>query len=125
MQEPFQIFKAVDFPPEQVDFQKRIQDQCMEHAAAIAITFQEAARHGTEGFADTWLPFIAYDSTRVIVHFLTHKLGTSENNIVVIRAQGMPSIQANITALRMMVPMFRLAKPLVSGYHHATSSVKF
>lgn len=114
MRDLFQIRKAVEFPAEQLEFQRRTQDRCLEHATAIALTFEEASRHGSECFADTWLPVIAHDSTRVIVHIVTHKLGTSATKLVMIKPHAVSCMQANIMALKKMVPMFQLATPLVS-----------
>jgi hypothetical protein len=115
MDELFRIRRPVLFPPEQADFQKTTQDKCMEHAAGISLIFEEALRHGIEALADTWLPVIAHDSTRVLVHFITRKLGTSATKFIMYRPHAVACMQANITALKRMVPMFQLAKPLVSS----------
>ncbi|KAK9776659.1 hypothetical protein SCAR479_06704 [Seiridium cardinale] len=112
MRDLFQIRKAINFPPDQSDFQKRTQDRCNEHATAIALMFAEASKHGHACFADTWLPVIAHDSTRVIVHYITHKLGTSTHKLAMVRPHSISCMQANIIALKKMVPMFQLAKPL-------------
>ncbi|KAK6085840.1 hypothetical protein SCUP234_02747 [Seiridium cupressi] len=47
MRDLFQIRKAINFPPDQSDFQKRTQDRCNEHATAIALMFAEAFKHGS------------------------------------------------------------------------------
>ncbi|KAK9422394.1 putative Sulfatase N-terminal domain-containing protein [Seiridium unicorne] len=47
MRDLFQIRKAINFPPDQSDFQKRTQDRCNEHATAIALMFAEASKHGS------------------------------------------------------------------------------
>lgn len=117
MEELFRIRRPVVFPLEQAGFQKRTQDKCMEHAAGISLIFEEALRHGAEAFADTWLPVIAHDSTRVIVYFITRKLGHSTTKFAMYRPHASACLQANITALRRMVPMYQLAKPLVSLVH--------
>ncbi|KAM0810856.1 hypothetical protein AB5N19_11209 [Seiridium cardinale] len=115
MRDLFQIRKAINFPPDQSDFQKRTQDRCNEHATAIALMFAEASKHGHACFADTWLPVIAHDSTRVIVHYITHKLGTSTHKLAMVRPHSISCMQANIIALKKMVPMFQLAKPLYAA----------
>jgi hypothetical protein len=113
MQDLFQIRHPIIFPPEQADFQRRVQDRCAEHATAIGLIFQEALRHGPEGLADTWLPVIAHDSTRVMVHYVTRQLGTSKDRQSFIIPHFTNCIERNIAALKKMVPMFQLAKPLV------------
>ncbi|KAI0132181.1 hypothetical protein BJ170DRAFT_234301 [Xylariales sp. AK1849] len=119
MRELFRIRCAIAFPPEQVKFQAWVQDRCMEHATGISLIFEEALRHGPEAFADTWLPVIAHDSIRVIVHYVARLLGTVKDKLTLIRPHAILCIQANIAALKKMMPMFQLAKPL----HTAASNL--
>ncbi|KAI1881358.1 hypothetical protein JX265_000184 [Neoarthrinium moseri] len=100
---------------ERLGFQERVQDCCFEHATATAIIFEEALRHNFEVFADTWLPIIAHDATRVIVHYATRKLGTSRDRQVMTRPHAISCMQANISALKRMVPIFQLGKPLYAA----------
>jgi hypothetical protein len=113
MPELFKIRCAIHFPPEQSVFQRQVQDRCMEHATEISLIFEEAMKHGVEALADTWLPVIAHDAIRVITHYLLRPQGTVDVKVNQVSKHAVSCLQTNVTALKRMVPMFQLAKPLV------------
>lgn len=121
MRELFNIPNSFILPPDQEAFVTRIQDRCVEHAECIAMIFGEALKHGNEALADTWLPVIAHDSCRVIVHYTSHQLGTAKLKRAFIRGHHVACLQRNLKALKKMIPMYQLSQPL---YLAAAAMVK-
>ncbi|KAI1336578.1 hypothetical protein F5Y15DRAFT_393359 [Xylariaceae sp. FL0016] len=118
MHDLFKIRVPVDFPVEQTSFLEQVQDCCFQDAVSLASVFEEALRHGAEVLADTWLSIVAHDSSRVIIHYISKRLGTSRHQEHTIKQRAVACVHTNIQALDKMVPMYQLAKPL-----HASTSL--
>ncbi len=112
MRDLFKTHNGTDFPAEQEGFQKKMQDQCFQHAVSIATIFEEALRHGADALADTWLSLVAHDSSRVIVHYISKDLGTMRKDDR-FKQQAASCLYSNLRALKRMLPLYALAKPLV------------
>lgn len=91
----FKIRTSFRIPAEQHEFLERVQDRCYEHAAGLALIFEEALKHGPETLADTWLSVVAHDSSRVIVHYLTHQLGSCRSRYNIVRAHSIKTLQVH------------------------------
>jgi hypothetical protein len=109
----FKILPRIEFPPTQTAFVKQIQDQCFEHAVVLSSIFEEAGKHGPDTLADTWLSIIAHETVKVIVNYVAQDMGTADKDDE-FRRQVTSYLHQNIRALKRMIPMYALAKPLVS-----------
>ena len=114
MRDLFKIRAAFEFPPERTDFLKQVQDKCFEHCMALSSIYEEAMRYGPEALSDTWLSVVAHDSSRVIVHYISNDLGTSVEKGESLKKLAVLALHANIIALKKMITIHSLAKPLVS-----------
>ncbi|KIM98673.1 hypothetical protein OIDMADRAFT_127853, partial [Oidiodendron maius Zn] len=113
MPDLFKIRTPIEFPPEQADFLRHCQQTCFENAKNVSIVISGAVRHGTNMLADTWMCTIAYDSTRVMLYYLTQMLDPSEDLARLLMKDTLPLLQANVKALRLMIPMFVTAEQCV------------
>lgn len=119
MPELFRIRVPFQFPPEKADFVERVQNACFDNCIAVTNVFREALHHGLEGFADTWLCVVAHDSLRVVVHYLSKRLGTlARHDSGTVRDMAVEGVGVNVRVLEKLIPLQALAKPLVSlGLH--------
>jgi hypothetical protein len=113
MPELFKIRTPIDFPPEQDEFLRHCQHTCFESAKSVSTVISGALRHGINMLADTWMCTIAYDSTRVMLYYLTQMLGPREEQTGTLLRDTIPLLQANVKALRLMIPMFVTAEHCV------------
>ncbi|OAL31971.1 hypothetical protein AYO22_00841 [Fonsecaea multimorphosa] len=60
------------FPPEQSDFLHHLQRTLYEHAKSHAVITAEGLKHGVRILADSWVPSIVYDSSRIMLYFAMH-----------------------------------------------------
>jgi hypothetical protein len=111
----FRIRSPMEFLPDQEDFVRRTQDQCFYHAQVVATIFAEAIRHEVKTFVDTWFSTVAYDSSRIMLYYLNHVVGTRDPRSEALWKETAPLLQANLRAQRLMIPMYSLAQPLVFG----------
>ncbi|KAH8887769.1 hypothetical protein GQ53DRAFT_749463 [Thozetella sp. PMI_491] len=111
MQDLFKTHAGLVFPVEQQEFQKAMQDQCFQHAVSISTIFDEAFRHGIDALADTWLGVVAQDSSTVIIHYISRDLGTTDKDEQ-FKNQAVACLHSNLRALKRMLPLYALAKPL-------------
>jgi len=115
MRELFKIREPILFPPEQDEFLRQVQDACFDNGMAVSDVLQESLKHGTGSLADTWLCVVAHDAARVLVYYLSNKMGsTARHNDDTLRSRVTLALWANMQALQRMIPMFALARPLVS-----------
>ena len=113
MPDLFKIRTPIEFPPEQADFLRHCQQTCFENAKNVSIVISGTVRHGTNMLADTWMCTIAYDSTRVMLYYLTQILDPGEDLTRLLMKDTIPLLQANVKALRLMIPMFVTAEQCV------------
>lgn len=109
----FKIRPRIEFPPSQEGFLRRVQDQCFEHAVVLSSIFDEAAKHGPDTLADTWLCCVAHDSAKVMVNYVSKGMGSAEKDKS-FRRQVTSYLHGNLRALKRMIPMYALAKQLAS-----------
>lgn len=110
----FKIRTPVEFPPEQGKFLQHCQQMCFESAKNVSIVISGAIKHGINMLADTWMCTIAYDSTRVMLYYLTQILDSRGEQTRLLLRDTMPQLQSNVRALRQMIPMFATADQCVS-----------
>lgn len=83
------------------------------HAQQIAVIINTVLQYGTEALADAWMWSHAYESSKIMLYYLTKanvpttKVGQQE------LATAMPLLQGNLEALRRMIPMFSSAQKCV------------
>ena len=115
MRDLFRIRSPITFPPEQGAFLQQVQDACFDNCLAVSNVFYHALKHGSEALADTWLPVVAHDVTRVIVHYMEKKLGSiHRHSSASWRRKVTDALKHNLEALRKMDQLITLARPLVS-----------
>jgi len=103
----------LECPSHQKDFVTHVENQCFDHACAIAAIYQEALRHGPEVLADTWLSVVAHDAAHVIIHHTVDGLGSLGHRMP--RQTIYSPLRSLLCALERMEPSHALAKPLVGG----------
>jgi hypothetical protein len=109
----FKLRKPISPPPEQSLFMQNCQHTCVQHAQKVASVIAEAMKHGTNILADTWTETIAYDSTRVMLYYITDILGASTDRGKETVDRVTPLLRSNIKALGSMVRMFATSRTLV------------
>lgn len=116
MPELFKLRTPIDFPPEQTEFLRHCQQTCFESAKSVSTVISSALKHGINMLADTWMCTIAYDSTRVMLYYLTQVLDSRGEHARLLLKDTMPLLQANVKALRLMIPMFVTAEYCVCSF---------
>lgn len=109
----FKIRTPIEFPPEQEGFLRHCQQTCFESAKNVAIVISGAMRHSINMLADTWMCTIAYDSTRVMLYYLTQILDAREEQTRLLLKETVPFLRSNVKALKLMIPMFATAEQCV------------
>ncbi|XHG05642.1 hypothetical protein AWENTII_008858 [Aspergillus wentii] len=110
----YKLRAAFDFPPEQRDFLRHLQEILFDAAKQIAIIITESAKHGTRMLADSWLPSITYDSCRIMVYHLTQILDPSEQSKALMQ-ETLSHLKNNIVALKKMQSLNAIAESLCSA----------
>lgn len=110
----YKLRAAFDFPPEQQDFLRHLQQVLFDAARALASIIGQIARHGTRMLADSWLPTIVYDSCRIMVYHLTQVLDPELESTKRLTLSAIPLLRSNISALRLMGSLNAIANTLVS-----------
>ncbi|CAI7658778.1 unnamed protein product [Penicillium glandicola] len=111
----YKLRAAFDFPPEQGDFLRHLQQVLFDAAQALATIIGQAARHGAQMLADSWLPTIAYDSCRIMVYHLTQILDPRSENAKALVLVAIPLLRSNINALKLMGSLNAIASSLSSA----------
>lgn len=110
----YKLRAAFDFPPEQHEFLKHLQQVLFDAARALATIIGQTAHHGPRMLADSWLPTITYDSCRIIVYHLTQILDPREESTKSLILTTIPLLRSNIAALKSMGSLNAIANTLVS-----------
>ncbi|KAL4939330.1 hypothetical protein BDV06DRAFT_231114 [Aspergillus oleicola] len=108
----FKLRSAIEFPPEQKDFLQKMRFDLYEAAKALARIIGEAERHGPHNLSDTWLPTITYDSSRIMLYYLTQLIDPREQNSKDLVVETIPYLQSNIRALKAMQPLNAVSERL-------------
>ncbi|KAK4862365.1 hypothetical protein LT330_010766 [Penicillium expansum] len=111
----YKLRAAFDFPPEQGDFLRHLQQVLFDAARALATIIGQAAGHGPRMLADSWLPTIAYDSCRIMVYHLTQILDPRSDNAKALALATIPLLRSNINALKLMGSLNAIASSLSSA----------
>ncbi|KAJ5894998.1 hypothetical protein N7495_006689 [Penicillium taxi] len=111
----YKLRSAFEFPPEQQVFLRHLQKILFDAARTIANIVGETARHGTRMLADSWLPTITYDSSRIIVYHLTQILDPSLEESKILMMQSVPHLRSNIKCLKSMGCLYVIANSLASA----------
>ncbi|KAJ5254700.1 hypothetical protein N7497_007831 [Penicillium chrysogenum] len=111
----YKLRAAFDFPPEQADFLQHLQQVLFDAARALATIIGQAAGHGPQTLADSWLPTIAYDSCRIMVYHLTQILDPRSENAKALALATIPLLHSNINALKSMGSLNAIASTLSSA----------
>ncbi|KAL4987771.1 fungal-specific transcription factor domain-containing protein [Aspergillus falconensis] len=98
----FKLRSAIEFPPEQSKFLQKMREDLYRAAKTLATIIGEAERHGPQFLSDTWLPTITYDSSRIMLYYLTQLIDPREQNSKELVVQTIPYLQSNIRALKAM-----------------------
>ncbi|KAJ5503751.1 hypothetical protein N7463_006625 [Penicillium fimorum] len=111
----YKLRAAFDFPPEQGEFLRHLQQVLFDSARALATIIGQTAAHGPQMLADSWLPTIAYDSSRIMVYHLTHILDPRSENAKALLLAAIPLLRSNINALKLMGSLNAIASSLSSA----------
>lgn len=109
----FKLRSAIDFPPEQSEFLQKLRGDLYNAARTLATIIGEAERHGPHILSDTWLPTITYDSSRIMLYYLTQLIDPREQDSKELVVQTIPYLESNIRALKAMQPLNAVSERLV------------
>ena len=109
----YKLRARFQFPPEQSGFLRGLQRTLYEHAKSHALITAEALKHGVRILADSWMPSVVYDSSRIMLYCAMHLVDPATDEGKSFLAQTVPHLQSNIKALRKMRSLFTIAEPLV------------
>ena len=101
---------------------REVQHGCFEHAKSIAEIFSQAAKYGASTLADTWFSTVAFDSSRVMLYYLSSVVGIGDEHKAAIWKETAWHLEANLYVLKLMVPMYAMAQPLVSSPDNCKTS---
>lgn len=110
----YKLRAAFEFPPEQRDFLKQLQQVLFDAARSLASIIGETASHGSRMLADSWLPTITYDSSRIMVYHLTQILDPRADETRRITIETIPLLRSNISSLKLMGSLSMISNSLVS-----------
>jgi hypothetical protein len=110
----YKLRAAFEFPPEQQDFLKQLQQILFDAARSLASIIGETASHGSRMLADSWLPTITYDSSRIMVYHLTQILDPRADETNRITIETIPLLRSNISSLKLMGSLSMISNSLVS-----------
>ncbi|RDW84021.1 uncharacterized protein DSM5745_04347 [Aspergillus mulundensis] len=98
----FKLRSAIEFPPEQSEFLQKMRLDLYEPARTMATIISEAETHGPHVLSDTWLPTITYDSSRIMLYYLTQLIEPREQKSKDLVVQTIPYLESKIRALKAM-----------------------
>lgn len=110
----YKLRAAFDFPPQQQEFLRQLQQVLFDAARTLATIISQAADHGTRMLADSWLPTITYDSCRIMVYHLTQILDHRTEETKAVMMETLPLLRSNVRALKSMGSLSGIATSLVS-----------
>ncbi|KAL5335703.1 fungal-specific transcription factor domain-containing protein [Aspergillus crustosus] len=111
----FKLRSAIEFPPEQSDFLQKMQSDLYQAAKTLAKIIGEAERHGPHVLSDTWLPTVTYDSSRIMLYYLTQLIDPQERSSKDLVVETIPYLQSNIRALKAMQPLNAVSERLANA----------
>ncbi|KAJ5206517.1 hypothetical protein N7472_002965, partial [Penicillium cf. griseofulvum] len=111
----YKLRAAFDFPPEQAEFLRHLQQVLFDSARTLATIIGQTAARGPQMLADSWLPTIVYDSCRIMVYHLTHILDPRSENTKTHVLAAIPLLRSNISALKSMGSLNAIASSLASA----------
>ncbi|KAJ0415041.1 fungal-specific transcription factor domain-containing protein [Aspergillus carlsbadensis] len=98
----FKLRSTIEFPPEQGEYLQSMRWNLFRAAKELANIIGEAESHGPHNLSDTWLPTITYDSSRIMLYYLTQLIDPREQGSKDLVVQTIPYLQSNIRALEVM-----------------------
>lgn len=110
----YKLRAAFEFPPEQQDFLRHLQQVLFDAARTLASIIGETTHHGSRMLADSWLPTITYDSSRIMVYHLTQILDPCAEETKRITIETIPLLRSNINCLKLMGSLSMISNSLVS-----------
>ncbi|KIW39257.1 hypothetical protein, variant [Exophiala oligosperma] len=93
------------------EFQDHLQTTMFQRAQDCASILRDALNHGTKILADTWLPSVAFDSNRVMLHYVTRILGLQTEQGKAVLKEIMPHVNSNLDCLEAMQSITSMAGP--------------
>lgn len=110
----YKLRAAFEFPTEQQGFLRHLQQVLFDAARTLASIVGETAQYGSRMLADSWLPTITYDSSRIMVYHLTQILDPRAEDTKRLTMETIPLLRSNISSLRMMGSLSMISNSLVS-----------
>lgn len=111
----YKLRGAFEFPPEQHGFLSRLQSVLYEHGKSVALITAEAMRHGPNALADSWIPSIIYDASRIMLYHITQLIDPAKDSSKTTILETVPLLKSNIEALKLMRSLCAIASPLVGS----------
>lgn len=105
--------RFVVFPQEHHVFIKIVQAEAYFHAGRIASILAEAVEHGPKLLSDALLPFFVYDSSRVMLYYVSQLLDPGRVDASMRVKEAVKAVEGNRHILRVMSPLFPIAESLV------------
>ncbi|KAL4972240.1 hypothetical protein BDW66DRAFT_154916 [Aspergillus desertorum] len=99
---PTLLSLSTPFPPEQGEFLQKMRKDLYDAAKTLAMIIGEAERHGPIILSDTWLPTITYDSSGIMLYYLTQLIDSRAQDSKELVIQTIPYLQSNVRALKAM-----------------------
>lgn len=106
---------SVDLTLDQHTFRALYQRKCFEHSKHAAGILMKAVSHGARFLADTWLCTCAFESTRTMLYYSVQGIDRNQGNRRELLLETIPLFQANMNAMRLMIPLFATAERCVSN----------
>lgn len=106
---------SVELTPDQQTFRALYQRKCFEHSKDAAGILMKAVSHGAKFLADTWLCTCAFESTRTMLYYSVQGVDRNRENSRELVLETVPFFQANMKAMRLMIPLFATAERCVSN----------
>ncbi|OBT40062.1 hypothetical protein VE00_09292 [Pseudogymnoascus sp. WSF 3629] len=112
---------SVELTPDQQASRALYQRKCFEHSKDAARILMKAVGHGARFLADTWLCTCAFESTRTMLYYSVQGVDRNQNNGRELVLELIPLFEANMKAMRLMIPLFATAEQC---YAAATSLMR-
>ncbi|KIW21255.1 hypothetical protein PV08_01835 [Exophiala spinifera] len=93
------------------EFQDHLQTTMFQRAQDCASILRDALNHGAKILADTWLPSVAFDSNRVMIHYVTRIMGLSTDQGKTVLKEVIPHVNSNLDCLEAMQSITSMAGP--------------
>ncbi|KAL2783593.1 fungal-specific transcription factor domain-containing protein [Aspergillus keveii] len=111
----FKLRSAIEFPPEQSEYLQNMRWNLFRAAKELATIIGETESHGPHNLSDTWLPTITYDSSRIMLYYLTQLIDPREQDSKDLVVQTIPYLQSNIRALKSMQALNATSESLANA----------